>query len=46
MVILFLFKIAEQVYGDQNMHDEVRRSCMDYMVGFVNTASLLVGYKV
>ncbi|XP_078486555.1 uncharacterized protein LOC100187208 [Ciona intestinalis] len=23
--------VAEQVYGDQNMHDEVRRNCMDYM---------------
>jgi len=26
--------LAEQVYGDQNMHDEVRRNCMDYMVSF------------
>ena len=26
---------AEQVYGDQNMHDEVRRTCMDYMVSDV-----------
>ncbi|CAK8682933.1 OTU domain-containing protein 5-A-like [Clavelina lepadiformis] len=24
--------VAEQVYGDQNMHDEVRRNCMDYMM--------------
>jgi len=24
--------VADQVYGDQNMNDEVRRNCMDYMM--------------
>jgi len=24
--------VADQVYGDQNMNDEVRRHCMDYMM--------------
>lgn len=23
--------VADQVYGDQNMHDEVRKNCMNYM---------------
>lgn len=26
------FVSADQVYGDQEMHSEVRRHCMDYMV--------------
>ena len=24
--------IADQVYGDQDMHDIVRKNCMDYLV--------------
>ncbi|XP_039268612.2 OTU domain-containing protein 5-A-like [Styela clava] len=24
--------VADQVYGDQNMHDEVRKNCMNYMI--------------
>lgn len=24
--------VAEQVYGDQSMHDEVRKNCMNYMI--------------
>lgn len=27
----FLF-IADQVYGDQDMHEVVRKHCMDYLV--------------
>ena len=30
----YLFLVADQVYGDQEMHTEVRRHCMDYMVWF------------
>ena len=26
------FFLADHVYGDQEMHSEVRRRCMDYMV--------------
>ncbi len=26
--------VADQVYGDQDMHPVVRKSCIDYMVSF------------
>lgn len=29
---LLLFPIADQVYGDQDMHEVVRKHCMDYLV--------------
>lgn len=29
---LNIFSIADQVYGDQEMHSVVRNHCMDYMV--------------
>ncbi len=28
----FLLPVADQVYGDQEMHSVVRNQCMDYMV--------------
>lgn len=30
--VLLSFYIADQVYGDQDMHDVVRKQCMDYLV--------------
>jgi len=31
LFLIFLL-LADQVYGDQGMHDIVRKHCMDYMV--------------
>lgn len=31
IILSFFFK-ADQVYGDQDMHDVVRKQCMDYLV--------------
>lgn len=28
--------IADQVYGDQEMHSVVRTHCMDYIVSYIN----------
>ncbi|VDM72352.1 unnamed protein product [Strongylus vulgaris] len=33
--------VADQLYADQEMHGEVRRLCMDYMVGLMFTAFCL-----
>ena len=33
--------IADQVFGDQDMHDQVRENCMDYLVGALVSFSLL-----
>ena len=30
------FFLADQVYGDQDMHHVVRQHCMDYMVFVIN----------
>jgi hypothetical protein len=37
-LLFLLVAKADQVYGDAEMHDEVRSRCMDYMV----TLSLLL----
>ncbi len=36
MCFYHLILIADQVYGDQDMHDVVRKQCMDYLVSQLN----------
>lgn len=34
--------VADQVYGDQDMHGLVRKSCMDYMVFYIITLLICI----
>lgn len=41
---LFEYLIADQIYGDEEMHDDVRKLCMDYIVsGPLNIRSPILG---
>lgn len=32
----FMIPIADQIYGDQEMHGSIRKLCMDYMVRMIS----------
>ena len=34
--------VADQVYGDQEMHAVVRKHCMDYIVSLLYTKALFI----
>lgn len=37
--------LADQIYGDEEMHDDVRRLCMDYIVKFYQILSLYQNFQ-
>lgn len=41
--ITFFVFTADQVYGDQDMHEVVRKHCMDYLVSHLSTSVIRNG---